>query len=217
MFTGIVEGTGRVLRIEDRGQGKMLILRVPAHLTEVQLGDSINVNGACLTITGQREDVLEVDLSAETLQKTALGQLVEGREVNLERALRLSDRLGGHIVTGHVDGTGIITSKRQETDFVLLRVRIPQALTKYVVEKGSIGIDGVSLTVNRCTGDELEMMLIPYTLQKTTLMDKKAGDAVNVETDILGKYVEKVLTRGEPSSEGISLSFLKEHGFINEE
>jgi len=217
MFTGIVEGTGRVLRIEDRGQGKMLILRVPAHLTEVQLGDSINVNGACLTITGQREDVLEVDLSAETLQKTVLGQLVEGREVNLERALRLSDRLGGHIVTGHVDGTGIITSKRQETDFVLLRVRIPQDLTKYVVEKGSIGIDGVSLTVNRCTGDELEMMLIPYTLQKTTLMDKKAGDAVNVETDILGKYVEKVLTRGEPSSEGISLSFLKEHGFINEE
>ena len=217
MFTGIVEGTGRVLRIEDRGQGKMLILRVPAHLTEVQLGDSINVNGVCLTITGQKEDVLEVDLSAETLQKTVLGQLVEGREVNLERALRLSDRLGGHIVTGHVDGTGIITSKRQETDFVLLRVRIPQALTKYVVEKGSIGIDGVSLTVNRCTGDELEMMLIPYTLQKTTLMDKKAGDAVNVETDILGKYVEKVLTRGEPSSEGISLSFLKEHGFINEE
>ena len=217
MFTGIVEGTGRVLRIEDRGQGKMLILRVPAHLTEVQLGDSINVNGACLTITGQREDVLEVDLSAETLQKTVLGQLVEGREVNLERALRLSDRLGGHIVTGHVDGAGIITSKRQETDFVLLRVRIPQDLTKYVVEKGSIGIDGVSLTVNRCTGDELEMMLIPYTLQKTTLMDKKAGDAVNVETDILGKYVEKVLTRGEPSSEGISLSFLKEHGFINEE
>jgi len=217
MFTGIVEGTGRVLRIEDRGQGKMLILRVPAHLTEVQLGDSINVNGVCLTITGQREDVLEVDLSAETLQKTVLGQLVEGREVNLERALRLSDRLGGHIVTGHVDGAGIITSKRQETDFVLLRVRIPQDLTKYVVEKGSIGIDGVSLTVNRCTGDELEMMLIPYTLQKTTLMDKKAGDAVNVETDILGKYVEKVLTRGEPSSEGISLSFLKEHGFINEE
>ncbi len=217
MFTGIVEGTGRVLRIEGRGQGKTLILRVPAHLTEVQLGDSINVNGACLTITGHREDVLEVDLSAETLQKTVLGQLVEGREVNLERALRLSDRLGGHIVTGHVDGTGMITSKRQEADFVLLRVRIPHGLTKYVVEKGSIGIDGVSLTVNRCTGDELEMMLIPYTLQKTTLMDKKAGDAVNIETDILGKYVEKVLTRGEPSSEGISLSFLKEHGFINEE
>ena len=217
MFTGIVEDKGRVLRIEDRGQGKTLVLRVPAHLTEIQLGDSININGVCLTITGQRGDVLEVDLSAETLQKTALGQLVEGREVNLERALRLSDRLGGHIVTGHVDGTGIITSKRQERDFVLLRVRVPHALTKYVVEKGSIGIDGVSLTVNRCAGDELEMMLIPYTLQKTTLMDKKAGDAVNVETDILGKYVEKMLTRGGSSPEGVSLSFLKEHGFVKEE
>jgi len=194
-----------------------LTLQVPIHLTEVQLGDSINVNGACLTIVAQQGGTIQVDLSQETLQRTTLSNVRAGGHVNLERALRLSDRLGGHIVTGHIDGIGIITERRQETDFLMLRIRVPESVSRYVVEKGSIAIDGISLTVNECSRDEIQMTLIPYTLQKTTLMEKNAGDAVNVEADILGKYVEKMLGRGGKKPTGIDLSFLREHGFTEGE
>jgi riboflavin synthase len=201
MFTGIIEDKGRVLRVESRGQGKRLTLSIPLGLTDMQLGDSINVNGACLTVVEKNNQGIGVDLSTETLQKTTLTDLEEGDAVNLERALRLSDRLGGHIVTGHIDGIGTIVEQRKERDFVHLKIRVPQSVSRYVVQKGSIAIDGTSLT--------------PYTLGKTILMDKKAGDRVNVEADILGKYVEKMLDRGP--SERVSLSFLREHGFIKGE
>ncbi len=213
MFTGIIEDKGKVLRIEHRGQEIRLIVEFPAHLTELQLGDSINVNGVCLTIVEKKEQKIGLDLSQETLQKTILGNLKEGDLVNLERALRLVDRLGGHIVTGHVDGIGVIVGKNKERDFLQLRIKIPETLTKYVVQKGSIAIDGISLTVNECQGEEVRITLIPYTLQKTNLMDKRVGERVNVETDILGKYVENLLTRGDKRSAKIDLSFLKEHGF----
>jgi riboflavin synthase len=215
MFTGIIEDKGRVLRVESRGQGKRLTLSIPLGLTDMQLGDSINVNGACLTVVEKNNQGIGVDLSTETLQKTTLTDLEEGDAVNLERALRLSDRLGGHIVTGHIDGIGTIVEQRKERDFVHLKIRVPQSVSRYVVQKGSIAIDGTSLTVNECQGDMIQMTLIPYTLGKTILMDKKAGDRVNVEADILGKYVEKVLDRGP--SERVSLSFLREHGFIKGE
>jgi len=214
MFTGIIEDTGRVSRIERRGQGMRLILELPPHLTEVQLGDSINVNGSCLTIVLKKGQEIELDLSLETLQKTALKELKEGDQVNLERALRLTDRLGGHIVTGHVDGIGDIVEKKEERDFLRLTIRIPESVSRYVVEKGSITIDGISLTVNEYRGGEIEVTLIPYTIEKTTLRQKRAGDRVNLEGDILGKYVEKFMDRGDQRPEQVDLTFLKEHGFI---
>jgi len=214
MFTGIIEDKGEVLRIEYRGQEKRLTITLPSYLTEVQLGDSININGVCLTVVQKKGREIELDLSQETLQKTVLGELKKGDQVNLERALRLTDRLGGHIVTGHVDGMGVIIEKRGERDFLQLRIRISESVSKYVVQKGSIAIDGISLTVNECRGGEIQMTLIPYTLDKTTLMGKKVGDRVNVETDILAKYVEKLMNpRGQKSGQ-VELSFLKEHGFI---
>jgi len=183
----------------------------------VQLGDSININGVCLTIVEKRGQTIVLDLSSETLQKTVLGELKEGDQVNFERALKLTDRLGGHIVTGHIDGIGRITEKRKEGDFLQLKIRIPKLVSRYVVQKGSIAIDGISLTVNECGDEEIKMALIPYTLKKTTLIDKKVGDHVNVEADILGKYVEKMMSRGEGKSKSMDLSFLKEHGFIGSE
>jgi len=217
MFTGIIENKGKVLRVEFQGQEKKLTLQLPFDLTEVQPGDSININGSCLTVVGKKGQTIELDLSPETLQKTTLAKVKEGDKVNIERALRLSDRLGGHIVTGHIDGIGAITERIQERDFLHLRIRIPQSVSRYVVQKGSIAIDGISLTVNEYRGEEISLTLIPYTLEKTTLINKKVGDEVNVEADILGKYVEKMLDRGGEKPKGIDLSFLKEHGFINKE
>ncbi len=214
MFTGIIEDRGKVLRIEHREQERRLILELPPHLTEVQLGDSINVNGVCLTVVQKNGQMIELDLSLETLQKTALRELKKGDQVNLERALRLTDRLGGHIVTGHVDGIGQIVEKTEERDFLKLRIRIPDSVSRYVVEKGSIAIDGISLTVNDFREGEIRMTLIPYTIEKTTLKQKRIGDQVNLEADILGKYVEKFLDRGEKKTGQVDLSFLKEHGFI---
>jgi len=217
MFTGIVEDKGKVMKVDHRGEMKRLTLDVPFDLTEMQLGDSININGVCLTVVEKKGRAISVDLSPESLQKTTLARVKEADQVNLERALRLSDRLGGHIVTGHIDGIGTITERRIEGKFLHLRVRIPQAVTPYVVQKGSIAIDGISLTVNEFREDWIKLTLIPYTLQKTTLMEKKAGEEVNVEADILGKYVEKVLDRGRGTSKGIDLSFLKQHGFLENE
>jgi riboflavin synthase len=214
MFTGIIEDKGKVLRVEYRGQEKRLTIELPSYLTEVQLGDSINVNGVCLTIVQKQKKAIELDLSQETLQKTVLGELKEGNQVNLERALKLTDRLGGHIVTGHIDGIGVIEERRRERDFLQLRISIPDSVSKYVVQKGSIAIDGISLTVNEYWGGEIRMTLIPYTIEKTTLMDKNVGDRVNLEADVLGKYVEKLLSRGDKKSEEVNLSFLKDHGFI---
>jgi len=217
MFTGIVEEKGKVLRLEYLSHGKRLILELPVHLTDMQLGDSISINGVCLTVSERNRQTIGLDLSGETLQKTTLGELKEGNPVNVERALRLSDRLGGHIVTGHIDGIGEIVEKKEERDFVNLKLRIPKSISKYVVQKGSVAIDGISLTVNKCQGEEIQMTLIPYTLEKTILMDKKIGDRVNVEADILGKYVEKLLGREVNTHEGVALSFLVEHGFVDKE
>jgi len=215
VFTGIIEDKGKVLRVEYRGQERRLIIELPIHLTEMQLGDSICVNGVCLTVSDKKGKTIELDLSSETLQKTVLGELKEGNQVNLERALKLSDRLGGHLVTGHIDGIGVIVDKIKEREFFRLRIQIPKSISKYVVEKGSIAIDGISLTVNECEAGEIQMTLIPYTLEKTTLIDKKVGDRVNVEADVLGKYVEKLLNQGIGKSEKVNFSFLKEHGFTD--
>ncbi|OGP65799.1 MAG: riboflavin synthase subunit alpha [Deltaproteobacteria bacterium RBG_13_53_10] len=217
MFTGIVEDKGKVHMLEPRGQGKRLTIIFPSHLTDVQVGDSININGVCLTVIEKKGPMVRFDLSSETLEKSALGDLKESEEVNLERALRITDRLGGHIVTGHIDGVGVVTGRREERDFLQLRIRVPRALSKFVVQKGSIAIDGISLTVNEILDEEIGVTLVPYTLAKTTVSAKSVGDRVNVETDVLGKYVEGILSRGKETPKGLDLSFLREHGFINEE
>ncbi len=217
MFTGIVEDAGKITKIEHMGQEKRLTLELPPDLTELQLGDSINVNGVCLTVVQKNEQRIEVDLSLETLQKTTLRELKEGDQVNLERALRLTDRLGGHIITGHVDGIGEILENKEERGFLQLRIRIPESVSRYVVQKGSIAIDGISLTVNEFQEGEIQVTLIPYTIEKTTLRQKRVGDTVNLEGDILGKYVEKFLNRGDQKPGRIDLAFLKEHGFTKGE
>jgi riboflavin synthase len=216
VFTGIVEAKGTVVHVEHLGQAKRLTLEIPVGLTEISLGDSINVNGACLTVVGKKGQGVTVDVSEETLQKTTFRGVKEGEEVNLERALRLMDRLGGHIVTGHIDGMGMIIEKRREDDFFQIRIRIPRSVQKYIVEKGSIAIDGISLTVNDCQGDEIGMTLIPFTLQKTTLLNKKAGDQVNLEADIVGKYVERLLDRKGENLRELDRDFLREHGYLKE-
>jgi len=216
VFTGIVEDKGRVVRLERQGPRNRMTLEVPMSLTELSLGDSINVNGVCLTIVEKKGQVITVDISSETLQRTNLSTIREGDEVNLERALRLADRLGGHFVTGHVDGVGTITEERKEGDFLHIRIRMPQSVMKYVVQKGSIAIDGISLTVNECQGDEIRITLIPFTLQRTTLLEKRVGERVNVETDILGKYVESLLGRKRFEGKGFDREFLKMHGFLKE-
>jgi len=203
--------------VEYRGLEKRLTLEMPKDLTGLQAGDSINVNGVCLTVVELQGRQIVLDLSQETLQKTILSELREGDQVNLERALRLSDRLGGHLVTGHTDGIGVITEKRKERDFINLKIRVPNDVSKYIVPKGSIAVDGISLTVNNLEGEEIRITVIPYTLEKTTLIDKNVGDRVNVETDILGKYVEKFLDRRADTPKALNLSFLKEHGYIEEE
>jgi riboflavin synthase len=217
MFTGIIEDKGKVLKVEYPGLEKRLTLEMPKDLTGLRPGDSINVNGACLTVVELQGQQIVLDLSQETLEKTILSELRVGDQVNLERALRLSDRLGGHLVTGHTDGIGVIAEKRKERDFIHLKIRVPESVSKYLVPKGSIAIDGISLTVNHLEGEEIRITLIPYTLEKTTLINKNVGDRVNVEADILGKYVEKFLNRRGDPSKGMSLAFLKEHGYIKEE
>ena len=216
VFTGMIEDKGKVLRLENQGPVKRLILEIPMGLTEISLGDSINVDGACLTVVEKKGQVLSVDISSETLQRTNLSQVKEGEEVNLERALRLMDRMGGHIVTGHIDGIGTIVEKRTEGVFLQIRVRAPRSVMRYIVRKGSIAIDGISLTVNECQGDEIRITLIPFTLQKTTLLKKRAGDRVNMESDILGKYVESLLEQGSAGPNPLGRDFLREHGFLKE-
>ena len=191
MFTGIVEETGSVDRLDPR----RLTVGAEKVLEDVKLGDSISINGTCLTVVDLGSNSFSVDLSPETLRRTSLGNLETGGSVNLERALAAGDRMGGHIVQGHVDGTGRITSIRPEEDCVNLRVRAPKRLMPYIVEKGFIAVDGISLTVVKKGASSFSLSVIPYTLQYTNLRVKAVGDRVNLEADIVAKYVESLLSR----------------------
>jgi riboflavin synthase len=201
VFTGIVEELGEVLAIEEFRGAARLTVRGPLVTADAAKGDSIAVNGVCLTVTDVADGALAADVISETLSRSSLGSLATGSPVNLERAMRLGDRLGGHIVQGHVDGTGTIL-QRSSGDVV--RVSIPAPLSRYVIEKGSIAIDGISLTVSALgTGPDpgmhwIEVSLIPETLARTTMGGKQAGDPVNLEVDMLAKYVERLLGPGEP-------------------
>ena len=191
MFTGIVEEVGVVAKISDNG----MTVRASKVLEDVKLGDSIAVNGTCLTAVSFTKSEFSVDLSPETMRRTSLGQLSEGSSVNLERALLASDRMGGHIVQGHVDGTGRIMSSKTEGDSIIFRVRIPKRLNPYIVEKGFVAVDGISLTVVKRGASSFTLAVIPYTLKNTSLASLSVGDRVNLEADILAKYVESLLGR----------------------
>ena len=191
MFTGIVEEVGVVAGVRDY----RLSIRAADVMEGLKLGDSIAVDGACLTVVARGEEVFTVDLSPETFRRTSFAGLREGNGVNLERPLALADRLGGHIVQGHVDGTGRITSSVPEADGAALRIRSPKKLMPYIVEKGFITVDGISLTVVKMGASSFTVSVIPYTLQHTNLREKSPGDRVNLEADILAKYLESLLSR----------------------
>ncbi|MFE2225909.1 riboflavin synthase [Streptomyces kronopolitis] len=196
MFTGIVEELGEVVAVEDLGDASRFRLRGPLVTEDAKHGDSIAVNGVCLTVVDTADGEFTADVMAETLNRSSLGALAAGSRVNLERPMTLGGRLGGHLVQGHVDGTGTLVERIPGEHWEIVKVALPAALSRYVVEKGSITVDGVSLTVVDAADDYFTISLIPTTLALTTLGLKKAGDPVNLEVDVLAKYVERLLGRG---------------------
>lgn len=211
MFTGIVEEMGKISAIRQGAKSAQLTIQAQTVLEGTRIGDSIAVNGVCLTVTSLSASAFTADVMAESLRRSALGDLSPGSPVNLERAMAANGRFGGHIVSGHIDGTGTISSFRREDNAVWVTVAAPANLLRYIVEKGSVAIDGVSLTVAAVTGRDFSVSLIPHTGAQTILLQKRVGDQVNLECDIIGKYVEKLL---QPHKEtNITMEFLAEHGF----
>jgi riboflavin synthase len=217
MFTGLVEDTGRVLRVEALPSGKGRRLVVTARLLDEEqpLGASIAVDGVCLTVTRWSKGEMCADVGPETLERTTLGALSTGNEVNLERPVRVGDRLGGHLVAGHVDAVGQIEKIAARGEAIDVTVATPAPLLRYIVEKGSIAIDGISLTVNRVDAQGFDVSIIPHTQTATTLTKKGVGARVNLEVDLIGKYVEKLVAGYAPVG-GVTLEKLKEHGFVDE-
>lgn len=201
MFTGIVESMGTVVRVLRRGGGARLEVRAPQILPEVKVGDSVAVNGACVTVTDRVEDTFACDLVPETLARTNLGTLQPGEEVNLELPMRAGGRLDGHIVQGHVDVVGTIRSRRRVGAQEMLEVTVPFELTRYLAPKGSVSVEGVSLTIMDVNKDRFRVALIPHTVETTTLGTKVQGSAVNVEVDVISKYVERHLSARAPVRE----------------
>jgi riboflavin synthase len=219
MFTGIAEGTGKIIGKRTVGGGLAYEFEAGFDLTEPQEGESIAVSGACLTAYDIRGRCFRADVSPETLSRTRLGLIGPGAVVNLERALKLSDRLGGHLVSGHVDCLATVTGRKEIGNYSIFSFSLPVDQERYIIEKGSITIDGVSLTVNSCGPGHFSVSIIPHTLKVTTLGTLKVGIKVNIEVDIIGKYVEKLLAprsemAGSGGSEGINPGFLAQHGFV---
>ncbi len=213
MFTGIVEETGIVKTLAKQSNGAVITVECSKVLEGTKLGDSIAINGVCQTVVEFSSDKFRAKVSDETLAVTTFDKLKAGDRVNLERALTLNTRLGGHIVSGHVDCVGKFVSIEKLTDFYNLEFEIPQEQEKYVVHKGSITVNGISLTVAQIIGNVFKVAIIPHTFENTNLKNLKIGDYVNIETDILGKYVEKLLS-AKDNNKGISMNFLQENGFV---
>lgn len=210
MFTGIIEDVGTVKQIEKKGAFGRITVETALSLSEMREGDSIAVDGACLTASGFSGNAFSADVSEETLRVTTLGGLSAGSKVNIELALTLSRPLGGHLVTGHVDGLGSIEKMARRGEYLDLEISLPGELMAQVVKKGSIAVDGISLTVADLAPGSVRIAIIPHTLGKTSLLSKKEGARVNIETDIIGKYVEKFFNKKESR---ITEEFLSEHGF----
>lgn len=216
MFTGIIEEVGKIANISKQGQSMIVAIQARKVLEDVHIGDSISVNGVCLTVTTWNEHEFQVDVMPETFRKSNLHQLAHADAVNLERAMIVGSRFGGHIVQGHVDGTGVIAHRRQEENAVVFHVRLHSSeLSKYMIPKGSIAMDGISLTVVDADRESFIVSIIPHTLAQTALKHKKVGDTVNLETDMIGKYVEHLLTyaKDDANSSMINQDFLIANGF----
>ena len=215
MFTGIVEEIGKIAGIQKGAKSAVLTIQADKVLEDVHIGDSIAVNGVCLTVTSFEKNTYTADVMNETLQRSSLGSLSVGSSVNLERAMAANGRFGGHIVSGHIDGTGTITQVKRDDNAIWYTIMAEASLMKYIVEKGSITIDGISLTVATVSDTDFQVSIIPHTQANTVLSDRKTGDVVNLETDIIGKYVEKLLQpQKTPEKESkITLEFLAENGF----
>ncbi|WP_054694879.1 riboflavin synthase [Syntrophomonas palmitatica] len=215
MFTGIVEEIGQVRHIRKGGKSAQIDVQASLVVQDLKIGDSMAVNGVCLTVIDFDRQHFVADVMPETMLKTTLAGLNPGSLVNIERALRLSDRLGGHIMQGHVDGIGKVMEKNMLDISTIFRISAPLNLMKYIVPKGSVSIDGTSLTVVDVFEDSFTVSLIPHTSAQTILGNKKAGDLVNLETDILGRYIEKLLFSSEQKTRNpVSLEFLAENGFL---
>ncbi|MGV8982559.1 riboflavin synthase [Clostridium sp.] len=216
MFTGLIEEIGEIVSIKKGAKSARITIRATKILEDTKIGDSINTNGVCLTVTEFNKNNFSVDVMAETIRRSNLGKLKPGSTVNLERALRASDRLGGHIVSGHIDGIGTIVDFYKEDNATWVSVETTENILKYIVHKGSITIDGISLTVAYVDENVFKVSIIPHTKDETTLVIKKIGDEVNLESDMLAKYVEKLLKYGETPKEKkpVSMDFLLENGFV---
>ena len=215
MFTGLIEDLGTLRDIRTGVDQAVLTVGTALPTAELTLGESIAINGVCLTVTRFADGEFSADVSPETLDCTTLGRLAAGARVNLERALRLSDRLGGHLVTGHVDGLARIIERRQEGNAWRFRFQSDATLCGQMVDKGSVAVDGVSLTVNQVKEDSFTLAVIPHTLAMTTLQESTVGDEVNIETDLIGKYVARFLrNNGHGKPQGVTMEALAKHGFL---
>ena len=221
MFTGIIEGLGTIAEIRPSGRGKRLLIDADFLLDQTKIGDSIAISGVCVTviiIAGKR---FEIDISPETIAKTTFGTAKIGDRVNLERALRLSDRIDGHLVSGHIDGIGTIKDKKRTGNTIIVVIDVPEFLSRYMITKGSVAVDGISLTINNRARDCFDVSIIPHTAKMTTIGLKKAGDYINIETDMIGKYIENFIAEkpannikketGQPS---VDKQFLTKTGFL---
>jgi riboflavin synthase len=220
MFTGIIEGLGTIREIRSTGRGKRLSVDADFDLNQTKIGDSISVNGACLTVVMIEGPRFQADMSPETLARTTFGRAKIGDRVNLERALRLSDRLDGHLVSGHIDGIGTVKLKEKTGNALIITIEVPETLSYYMIKKGSVAVDGISLTINDCDRNRFDVSIIPHTAELTTLGVIKAGDLVNIETDMIGKYVERFVRRShdvdnaKESGKSVDMAFLAKTGFI---
>ncbi|MBR1815596.1 MAG: riboflavin synthase [Lachnospiraceae bacterium] len=223
MFTGIIEEIGEIKNIKHGSRSAVLTIKGSIVTLDSKVGDSIAVNGVCLTATSIDRDIFTADVMAETMRRSSLGELRAGSKVNLERAMLCNGRFGGHIVSGHIDGTGTIRNMEREDNAVWVTVAASEDILKYIVEKGSIAIDGISLTVAYVDDEVFKVSIIPHTAGETTLLTKTKGDVVNLENDIIGKYVEKLMgygdkdgqaVKGTNSHSGIDMDMLSRNGFI---
>ncbi|MBO6116871.1 MAG: riboflavin synthase [Ruminococcus sp.] len=213
MFTGIIEEVGTVKEVRRSGNSSYIKIQAEKVLSDVHIGDSIAVNGVCLTVTRFDSTTFQADVMNETLERSSLGSLQSGSPVDLERAMSAEGRFGGHIVSGHIDGTGTVTDIKNDGIATWYTITAKPEIMRYIVEKGSVAIDGISLTVAKVTENSFSVSIIPHTASQTVLSTKKTGDIVNLENDIVAKYVEKLMKPSEPSSGGITMEFLMKNGF----
>lgn len=214
MFTGIVEELGEVSAMARGRDSMVLTIKAKTIMSDLKLGDSVSTNGVCLTVTEKGSDYYKADVMHETMNRSSLGKIKPGSHVNLERAMSAEGRFGGHIVSGHIDGTGSITSIKKDDNAVWYTIAAPENIMRYIIEKGSIAIDGISLTVAKVTDKDFSVSIIPHTIKETTLGEKRVGDIVNLENDLIGKYVEKLITISPKKSGNIDKEFLLRNGYI---